>query len=145
MRWKFSYYFPGREHNLHLKSQQPSHLVSFFPLFSKNGSLKVVGLLLIEKAGRKGRDFLLCGLFSYQFLSQEKKTPLFLKAYFQLFQIPCSNNLDGEIVIDQIITSVHFRNFLKSGFQEFQKDEFKSRCSEVEHQKPHISFLLYLT
>ena len=55
MRWKFFHHLSGRGHNL--KSQSSSHFASFSLLYSKNGTLKGMRLILIEKVGRKRRQF----------------------------------------------------------------------------------------
>ena len=57
MRWKFFHHLSGRGHNLRLKSQSSSHFASFSLLYSKNGTLKGMRLILIEKVGRKRRQF----------------------------------------------------------------------------------------
>ena len=57
MRWKFLHHLSGRGHNLRLKSQSSSHFASFSLLYSKNGTLKGMRLILIEKVGRKRRQF----------------------------------------------------------------------------------------
>ena len=57
MRWKFFHHLSGRGHNLRLKSQSSSHFASFSLLCSKNGTLKGMRLILIEKVGRKRRQF----------------------------------------------------------------------------------------